>query len=105
MRVDDDPQPVARLAQLVSTHHLFFGTPHPEDALPITADIASELQHMMAVQGYYLGDINGQWDALTRAAFWDLVGNENLEERWNPDRQPDYIDRVALEYLRERFGG
>lgn len=104
LRVDDDPEPVAALARLVAAHHLFFGAPRPEDQLPITPDIARELQTLLAAQGYYDGPASGQWDAASQRAFWALVGSENLEERWNPERQPDHIDRVALDYLRERFG-
>jgi len=50
------------------------------------------------------GEVNGEWDAVTKQAFWVLVGNENLEERWSLDQSPDKIDRVALDYLRKRFG-
>jgi uncharacterized Ntn-hydrolase superfamily protein len=103
LRVDDDPEPVKKLAQLVKSHHLFFGAPRPEDRLPITPDIARELQRLMIRQGYFKGEISGAWDEASRRAFWALIGNENLEERWTPEKTPDHIDRVALEYLRERF--
>jgi uncharacterized Ntn-hydrolase superfamily protein len=103
LRVDDDPEPVAALARLVAAHHLFFGAPRPEDQLVITPDIARELQTLLTAQGYYSGPVSGIWDAASQRAFWALVGSENLEERWNPDSQPDHIDRVALGYLRQRF--
>ena len=105
LRVDDDEQPIKKLKQLVSAHHLFFGAPLPEDQLPITPEIARELQQIMLKQGYYGGGVDGQWDAVSQQAFWRLVGNENLEERWSPDHNPEMIDRIALEYLRRRFGG
>jgi uncharacterized Ntn-hydrolase superfamily protein len=104
LRVDDDEQPVRKLRQLLETHHLYFGAPKPEDQLPITEDIARELQKMMVNQGYMGGEITGKWDIVAKQAFWVLVGNENLEERWSPDKKPDQIDRVALDYLRKRFG-
>jgi hypothetical protein len=31
-----------------------------------------------------------------------LVGNENLEERW--DGTGDQIDRVVVDFLKKRFG-
>lgn len=104
LRVDDDEQPVKKLRQLLESHHLFFGTPKPEDQLPIDADIARELQNILVNQGYMGGEITGEWDVVAKQAFWVLVGNENLEERWNLQDNPDTIDRVALEYLRKRFG-
>lgn len=103
LRVDDDPNPVARLQQLVSMHHLFFGAPAPEDLLPIDEAIARELQAMMQQHGYYTAGISGTWDETSKEAFWALVGNENLEERWAIDEEPDLIDRVVLDYLRNRL--
>lgn len=104
LRVDDDEQPVKKLRQLLESHHLFFGEARPEDQLPINEEIARELQKILVSEGYMGGEVDGVWDAVTKQAFWVLVGNENLEERWNLDQSPDKIDRVALEYLRKRFG-
>lgn len=104
LRVDDDEQPVRKLRQLLESHHLFFGQAKPDDQLTINEDIARELQEIMVKEGYMGGDVNGEWDMVTQQAFWVLVGNENLEERWSPDKNPDKIDKVALEYLRKRFG-
>jgi len=104
LRVDDAPEPVQELQRLLGVHHLFFGKPRPEDQLPITEALARELQAMLRRQGYYTGDAHGKWDDASQKAFWAMVGNENLEERWNIEGQTDHIDRVALDYLRERFG-
>lgn len=105
LRVDDDPEPVRKLATLVAAHHVFFGAPRPEDQIPIDETLARELQALMQGLGYYQGEVNGRWDQASKEAFWALVGNENLEERWSLEGDPDRIDRVALEYLRQRFGG
>lgn len=103
LRVDDDEMPVRKLRQLLEAHHLFFGTPKADDQLPITENIARELQQILVNQGYLGGEITGAWDEIAKQAFWVLVGNENLEERWNLQKDPNVIDRVALEYLRKRF--
>ncbi len=104
LRVDDAPEPVQELQRLLGVHHLFFGKPRPEDQMPITSDLARELQAMLRRQGYYTGETHGMWDDASKQAFWAMVGSENLEERWNIEGQADTIDRVALGYLRERFG-
>lgn len=104
LRVDDDEQPVKKLRQLLDSHHLFFGEAKAEDLLKIDENIARELQNILNKQGYMGGEVNGNWDEITKQAFWILVGNENLEERWNLDHYPDMIDRVMLDYLRKRFG-
>jgi uncharacterized Ntn-hydrolase superfamily protein len=102
LRVDDDPAPITKLAHLVKLHHLFFGEPRPEDRLPITEEIARELQTLLHAQKYYTGEINGIWDQTSIDSFNALVGVENLEERWSPN-DPAHIDRVALEHLRSLY--
>ncbi|PJF41810.1 MAG: fimbrial assembly protein FimA [Phototrophicales bacterium] len=103
LRVDDDPEPVKRLAALVKMHYLFFGTPKPEDLLDIDRHIATELQQILMRTGHYQGPISGEWDTASKEAFWAFCGVENLEERWSLDQEPDKIDRVTLDYIRERF--
>jgi uncharacterized Ntn-hydrolase superfamily protein len=100
LRVDDDPEPIRRLAGLVQMHHLFFGQTHPDDLIPL-ADVAGELQELLRRTGDYQGPATGAFDEATRAALWALVGRENLEDRW--DGRGEKIDRVAVEYLRRRF--
>jgi uncharacterized Ntn-hydrolase superfamily protein len=104
LRVDDDPYPIPKLQKLVMAHHLFFGKPDPADQTPITPDIAREIQGWLRGNGYSRAEAHGQWDEATKQAFWALVGNENLEERWSLSGDTNSIDRVALEYLRGRFG-
>jgi uncharacterized Ntn-hydrolase superfamily protein len=100
LRVDDDPDPVAKLKDLVELHHLYFGTPRPEDRIPIDAALAREIQRLLRHVGLYTGEITGVYDEATRRDLETLFGIENLEERWQPG---DAIDRVAWEFLRRRF--
>lgn len=104
LRVDDHHDPVNRLKELVSIHHLFFGTQNPDDLMPITPDIAREIQTMLSGT-YYQGAIDGDWGEQSIKAFWAMAGNENLEERWHIDGDVNTIDRVVLDYLRTRFKG
>jgi len=107
LRVDDNPDPVMKLRELVSTHHIFFGATRPEDLEKIEIDevTAHKLQMFLKQEGYYTGEIHGRWDDASKQAFWALVCEENLEERWSVERQPDIIDRVVLNYLQHRFAG
>ena len=104
LRVDDHEEPVRRLGELVEMHHLYFQPAKAEDLLRIDQDIARELQAIMIAQGYMTGEVNGEWDEVCQQVFRLLIGNENLEMRWNPKRHRNAIDRVVLDYLRERFG-
>lgn len=104
LRVDDHSDPVKRLAELVDMHHLYFRPPLPDDQVAITPDIARELQTMMVKNDFLAGEINGEWDEMCKQAFWILIGNENLEMRWSLEGDTNKIDRIALDYLRERMG-
>lgn len=101
LRVDDDPEPIRKLGDLVAMHHLFFGQVDPENLIPL-ADVAGDLQGMMQRAGYYQGPVNGTFDDPTRKALRAMVGNENLEERW--DGTGDMIDKVVVDFLLDRFG-
>jgi uncharacterized Ntn-hydrolase superfamily protein len=101
LRVDDDPEPIARLQQLVRMHHLLFGETRPEDLIPL-AVIAGDLQAMLQRTGHYRGPVSGEFDDATRQALRELVGAENLEERWSGEG--DVIDRTVVTYLLDRFG-
>lgn len=103
LRVDDDIEPVKRLHSMLELHHLYFGKPRPEDLLPVDKSIALELQTLLARRGHYQGVVDGNWNQISQEAFWAFCGIENLEERWSLDNQPDYIDRVVLEFVRSRF--
>ena len=101
LRVDDDPEPIAKLQQLVQAHHLFFGQTRPDDLIPL-ADVAVQLQTVLQRTGYYEGPLSSQFDEATRQALRQLVGVENLEERW--DGTGDLIDRQVVAYLLDRLG-
>ncbi|MEE8356530.1 MAG: DUF1028 domain-containing protein [Anaerolineales bacterium] len=100
LRVDDHPYPILKLMQLVENHHLYFGEVDPEDLVPLI-DVSRELQGIMIKTGHYQGEISGNFDELTRSALRDLVGEENLEERWSGEGK--MIDLKVIEYLRDKF--
>jgi len=101
LRVDDDPEPIRKLEQLVKMHHLYFGAVDPHNLIPL-AGVARELQALMQKTGHYDGPVSGRFDETTRTALRALVGEENLEDRWNGEG--DVIDRVVVDFLRDRFG-
>ncbi len=102
LRVDDHPEPITKLGQLVQMHHLYFGETDPANLIPLV-EVAADLQEIVRRTGYYDGAADGVFNDETRQALMALVGVENLEERW--DGQGEMIDRVVVDFLRERFLG
>jgi uncharacterized Ntn-hydrolase superfamily protein len=100
LRVDDHPFPILKLKQLVESHHLFFGEVDPADLLPLDSVIL-ELQGIMIRTGHLKGKASGRVDDHSLIALRTLVGEENLEERWNGDKK--VIDRKVIDYLRSKF--
>jgi uncharacterized Ntn-hydrolase superfamily protein len=101
LRVDEHATPIAELKRILVLQQLYFGKTRPEDLLPIRGALAVEIQQILQRADFYSGPLTGQYDAATKAALYRLIHTENLEEREQPD---DRIDRVALDYLRQRFG-
>lgn len=102
LRVDDHPHPIEELQRILQLHKLYLFPPEPQDILPIDAAIASELQELLNVSGDYKGSVNGVYDSVTQDALRQFIGRENLEERWFEDAR---IDRVVLEFMREKLQG
>jgi uncharacterized Ntn-hydrolase superfamily protein len=101
-RVDDHPDPVPRLGELLEMHWLYFGKSPAEDRIKIEGPVAAQLQEMMARLSYYAGAANGVYDPATRSALERFIGNENFEDR--TDFAAGRIDRPVLEFLLEKFG-
>ena len=101
-RVDDHPDPVPRLAELLEMHWLYFGKSPAEDQVKIDGPVATQLQAMMARLDYYRGAANGVYDPATQSALEAFLGNENFEER--ADFAAGRIDRPVLEFLLRKFG-
>jgi len=97
LRVDDHPGAPAELARL-------FGVwddtmlARTDTAVPVTEELAAELQHRLTSLGYFRGRPTGAYDADTRRALGDWAGWENLELRL---RQDDLVSGHLLTALRK----
>ncbi len=101
LRVDDDPQPIDRIKELVELHHLFFKPPAPGEMVAIEGKLAKEIQEILRSGGYYDGPMNGAYDTATRTALNTLIGTENFEERF--DEGAGLISSQVMEVLRRKF--
>ncbi|MDR5696778.1 MAG: DUF1028 domain-containing protein [Armatimonadota bacterium] len=101
LRVDDDPQPIAKLRELLLLHRLYFGTTDPARLVRLTPEVVAEIQAILGTAGFYRGPVSGAYDEATRQAFRAWASVENFEERWRDD---DVADGEVLAFLRRRFG-
>lgn len=99
LRVDDHAAPIDELLRILQLHKLYLFPTSPPDILVIDQATAREIQTILTATGDYQGSINGSYDAITRDAFRQFSGRENLEERWFEDAR---IDRVVLEFMRAK---
>jgi uncharacterized Ntn-hydrolase superfamily protein len=100
-RVDDDPDPVPRLAGLLELHQLYFGASSPEDRCELAGPILEGLLQVARRQGYYDGPDEATLTPAGREALRRFIGNENFEDR--TDFEAGWIDRPAYEFLIRRF--
>jgi uncharacterized Ntn-hydrolase superfamily protein len=94
-RVDDHENPVPRLGELLEVHDLFFGKSPETDRVRIIGKAMDQLVAILRRQGYLKNDKSFE------NAFNEFIGNENFEERADPQAQ--WIDKPVLKYLFKKF--
>jgi uncharacterized Ntn-hydrolase superfamily protein len=95
-RVDDHLNPIPRLAELLDLHYLYFGKSPLSERVILRGEPLEQLQRIMKELGYYT-PTDGQYGDATREAFRAFIGNENFEERADPEA--GWIDAPVLDYL------
>src|SRR5690349_21355924 len=95
-RVDDHEDPVPRLGELLEMHELYFGKSSETDRIEIKGSVQEQLAEILSSQGYL------QDEKEFSAAFTEFIGNENFEERADP--QAGWVDAPVLTYLIKKFG-
>ena len=95
-RVDDHEDPVRRLGELLEMHELYFGKSPERERVLLQGKALKQLADILAQQRYLKKGRSFQ------AAFSEFIGNENFEERADPDA--NWIDKPVLKYLVKKFG-
>lgn len=94
-RVDDYPDPVPRLGELLEMHELYFGESPEKDRVPITGRAFRQLEATLKQEGYLYPERQ------FADAFSEFIGNENFEERADPKAL--WIDKPVLKHLAKKF--
>lgn len=90
LRVDDNPEPIKKLRNLLALHQLYFGQPSDDDLVELEEGVIKNIQHLMGELGYYSGPVNGNYDEKTSGAFLEYCRTENFEEKLRDDGKLDY---------------
>ena len=94
-RVDDHEDPVPRLGELLEMHELYFGRSPEADRVELKGKSLVQITEILRQEGYL------EKGRAYRDAFNEFIGNENFEERADPEAQ--WIDKPVLKYLVKKF--
>src|SRR5688500_10965229 len=94
-RVDDHEDPVPRLGELLEMHDLYFGKSPETERIEIKDEVLKQISDILSHAGYLTPG------KAFRDAFTEFIGNENFEERADPEAA--WIDRPVLKYLVKKF--
>lgn len=94
-RVDDHEDPISKLGELIEMHRLYFGKSEESQRVDLAGDALAEVTNILTKHGY----LNDKTEF--RDAFYSFIGNENFEERADPEGK--WIDKPVLEYLMKKF--
>lgn len=94
-RVDDHNDPVVRLGELLGLHWLYFGKSSESERVEMKGKALAQITKILTHEGYLKKGKN------FRDAFNEFIGNENFEERSDPDAQ--WTDKPVLKYLIGKF--
>ncbi len=94
-RVDDHEDPVPRLGELLEMHELYFGKSPETDRVELKGRALAQLTDILKREGYL------KKGKAFREAFNEFIGNENFEERADPEAK--WIDKPVFKYLLKKF--
>ncbi len=108
--VYDHVTPIAELERLYRLNNLYFTQSDPANMIPLTVEIAKELQRIWKERGFYDGPVDGTVDAEFKQILVDYMGWENYDLRIGPVQKTDVasgepllIDREVLEDIRHVY--
>lgn len=79
--VYDHLTPIAELERLYKLNNLYFTQSKPENMIPVTEEIAKEIQTIWKKRGFYNGEINGIVDENFQKMLESFMGWENYDLR------------------------
>ncbi len=94
-RVDDHADPVVRLGELLQLHRLYFEKGPENERVALKGKALVQMMNILKRSGYT------KKNRSFRDSLNEMIGNENFEERADPDGQ--WIDKPVMKYLLGKF--
>jgi len=94
-RVDDHKDPVVRLGELLEMQDLYFGKSPESERVQLKGKALRQITDILAQEGYL------KKGRSFSSAFNEFIGNENFEERVDPEAK--WMDKPVLKYLVKKF--
>jgi uncharacterized Ntn-hydrolase superfamily protein len=101
LSVYDHATPIAELVRLQKLNHLHFRASKPENLIPVTGQIAHELQQIWTTRGFWTGPVDGRVTPAFQKTLVDFMGWENYDTRIEPVQKVDLAQGEALVIDRE----
>ena len=98
LRVDDNPEPIKKLKDLLYLRRLYFDKPEEKDILEVDKELGEKIQTALKKLGYYKGEINGIYDDPTQKAYFQFTSVENFEERRLGGNR---VDKKVIDFMME----
>jgi len=94
--VFDHDTPIAELERLYKLNNLYFTQSREDNMIPVTAELASEIQEMWKTRGFYEGPVDGIVDTEFQQILVDYMGWENYDLRIAPVESVDIAGSETL---------
>ncbi|MHA1685666.1 MAG: DUF1028 domain-containing protein [Candidatus Heimdallarchaeaceae archaeon] len=101
VRVDDHPEPIKELRRVFELYNLsLLKRDDPDDKVKLEGEVAKAVQEVLKLDGFYDGEINGNYDSRTKEALSKWMSINNFEVK---ERDDDYMWGVVYRYITKRL--
>lgn len=97
IRVDEHPYPIKELRKVFQVYDLcMLNREDPDDILELNGDILKNVRKVLKKDGFYEGDLKGEWDESTKDALTKWLQTNNFEIK---ERDDEYIWGTVYRYM------
>lgn len=97
IRVDEHPNPIKELRKVFEIYDMcLLLRDDPKEILKLEGEVMKVVKERLILDGFYKGNIKGDFDDATRKALSDWLGTNNFEVK---EREDEYMWRSLYRYI------